>query len=357
MSEAREISPLLDWARFLAAGLVVANHLRVNSFFSFSETECSSATAKLLFFQITRLGIEAVLMFFVLSGFLVGGMAVKRAMIETFDLRNYGIDRITRIYVPLLPLLILTVANSIWLGFSFSWFEVFANAASLQGVIASPFSGNTALWSLSYEVWFYILCGATLAMVQLKNLKTKAIALALVLTSMLVFSKLELVYLFSWLIGLAAFFLPVKSAKKVSALGLILALSGVISMQLTSVSQQIDLSAVRVLDRRVAVLMLSAGLGLIVKVCAGKRQKVNSMRCWESVGRFLASFSYTLYLSHNPLMSAMMGVGLLNKHQKLDEYTFGLYLTHFFLLCCVSYVLYLLFESQTIKVRAYLESR
>jgi peptidoglycan/LPS O-acetylase OafA/YrhL len=59
-----------------------------------------------------------------------------------------------------------------------SWFikkpleavEVAGNLMSLQGVFVQPLNTNYALWTLSYEVWFYILCGAVAVMVSERRL-------------------------------------------------------------------------------------------------------------------------------------------------------------------------------------------
>jgi peptidoglycan/LPS O-acetylase OafA/YrhL len=56
-----------------------------------------------IFFAATRLGGEAVLLFFVLSGFLVGGRIIRRAKSRTFSLKDYSVDRCSRILLPLIP--------------------------------------------------------------------------------------------------------------------------------------------------------------------------------------------------------------------------------------------------------------
>src|SRR5438128_613490 len=83
--------PFLDSLRFLAAVMVMLNHLRVNQFLGFAEVEVDSTVLKACFFIVTRLGLEAVIVFFVLSGFLVGGMSVERAIGCKFDTQKYFI--------------------------------------------------------------------------------------------------------------------------------------------------------------------------------------------------------------------------------------------------------------------------
>lgn len=92
-----KLMPFLDLLRFVAAVLVMLNHLRVEQFAPFSEVHAGSTVLKTVFFCATRIGLESVLMFFVLSGFLVGGMSVERAMNGRFMPGKYFIDRFSRI--------------------------------------------------------------------------------------------------------------------------------------------------------------------------------------------------------------------------------------------------------------------
>src|SRR6185369_3580509 len=54
----------------------------------------------------TGLGNQAVMVFFVLSGFFVGGSILKSG--EKFNLAGYSIARLTRLWVVLIPVLLIT---------------------------------------------------------------------------------------------------------------------------------------------------------------------------------------------------------------------------------------------------------
>lgn len=96
----------LDWLRFLAALMVVAAHARGGNWLEWGRlAEASQTKLVAVFFALTRAGTESVLVFFVLSGFLVGGKMIERLIDGTFDLRTYLIDRVSRIYTPLAPAL------------------------------------------------------------------------------------------------------------------------------------------------------------------------------------------------------------------------------------------------------------
>ena len=92
----------LDWLRFTAALMVVMVHARGANWVEWGRLEETSRTKLVaVFFALTRTGSEWVTVFFVLSGFLVGGKVLERVAKGTFDLRVYAIDRFSRIWVPL----------------------------------------------------------------------------------------------------------------------------------------------------------------------------------------------------------------------------------------------------------------
>src|SRR5690348_5650474 len=101
----------LDLVRFLAALLVVSAHVRGTVFREYSALAADSRNlAVASFFALTRLGHEAVIVFFVLSGYLVGGRAFERIARGRFVPGEYAVDRITRIWIPLVLALLLGTA-------------------------------------------------------------------------------------------------------------------------------------------------------------------------------------------------------------------------------------------------------
>ncbi len=350
---AKEFYPALDWLRFAAALLVMLNHLRVNQFESFSKVACESGVLKTIFFSVTRVGLEAVVVFFVLSGFLVGGVSLARSWQGKFAIGRYALDRFTRIYVPFVPALMATIVIYLWFGLSVDWREAFINLISLQGVLGPPFSANTSLWSLSYEVWFYIAGGAALVLFS-SSARHRWAAALLVLASVYVFATLSAAYLCVWLLGAAAYFARRSSKVILCAAGFPVAIGGLVLMQLTSVSGEVDLAAFKWMGRAAPLLLFGLGLGLLVAAACQVRDNPAAKRKVFQLGTWLAGFSYTLYLMHIPLIVVMEQAGWLQRLTALDLKTFLVFSMNAALILLFSWLFYLPFERNTDRIRKWL---
>ena len=149
----------LDLLRFSAAMMVVLCHVRGSMFSAYgSLAPQSRSLVTATFFAFTRLGLESVIAFFVLSGYLVGGKAIERMLHGSFDPTSYAVDRLSRIWIPLIPALAWTSIVSYYIfrktDGPFIWV---GNLLGLQNVAVSAIGHNDPLWSLAYEIWFYII--------------------------------------------------------------------------------------------------------------------------------------------------------------------------------------------------------
>jgi peptidoglycan/LPS O-acetylase OafA/YrhL len=139
---------ILEAVRGFAATYVFAGHLLLSNF-----PETARWTILL------RFGQEAVMIFFVLSGFVIM-YSTETSSDKSF--RTYIGRRFFRIYPIFLFALVLSYALSgKW---SFELPSLIGNVFMLQdfgygkpGVLFGPFEGNLPLWSLSYEWWFYLM--------------------------------------------------------------------------------------------------------------------------------------------------------------------------------------------------------
>lgn len=111
-----------------------------------------------------RFGPEAVIVFFVLSGFVIK-YTYERSADKSF--RFYFIRRFIRLYIPLFFIFILGYGIKCFAEGRLAdpeWATLLGNIFMLQDVIsqkphvvAAAYMGNGVLWSLSYEWWFYML--------------------------------------------------------------------------------------------------------------------------------------------------------------------------------------------------------
>lgn len=169
--------PLLDLLRWLSAFAVAIGHLRDLLLVDYAGIGHHSLPLAIFYF-VTGFGREAVVVFFVLSGFLVGGRLLTRPLETRADAARYLIDRFTRIYIVLIPALAISLAvaayaqrqsgaaifnSTDWsssLNFDFrarvSPAVVLCNLANLQTAACEPLGHDSPLWSLAFE-WFYYL--------------------------------------------------------------------------------------------------------------------------------------------------------------------------------------------------------
>lgn len=111
-----------------------------------------------------RFGPEAVIVFFVLSGFVIK-YTYEKSKDKSF--RYYFVRRFIRLYVPLLFIFLLGYMLKCYKQGMFvspEWLTLLGNLFMLQDVISqkphvisATYMGNGVLWSLSYEWWFYML--------------------------------------------------------------------------------------------------------------------------------------------------------------------------------------------------------
>lgn len=173
-----ERSLFLHILRFLSAVLVCAGHAKE---FYISHSTGAESPVIILVRGTWSLGTPSVLAFFFLSGYLVGGNELSRAVKGSLQPRKYFLDRLSRLWLVLLPALILTkfltyiscepdsnslfcTADTSLASHSFSpplqqsdVGTFIGNILFLQPFRSEIFSGNSPLWSLSYEFWFYIV--------------------------------------------------------------------------------------------------------------------------------------------------------------------------------------------------------
>lgn len=166
---------LLDLCRGLAALEVCAGHLRAALFVDYPANSSFAAKA---FYALTGFGHQSVMVFFVLSGYFVGG-AVLRTTGRSFSIGPYTIARLSRLWTVLLPALLFTfvvdhITGSLQPhvlagGLQATWnsgpvpgtfgtdiVTFIGNALFLQTIAVPVYGTNSPLWSLANEAVYYV---------------------------------------------------------------------------------------------------------------------------------------------------------------------------------------------------------
>jgi peptidoglycan/LPS O-acetylase OafA/YrhL len=199
----------IDLLRFTAAFLVMLVHFRGMFFVEYRLLPESNHNIIIqIFYLFTRFGKEPVIVFFVLSGFLVGGKSIQQILNNDINIKSYFIDRSVRIFLPLIASSLLLVLIQLLIKSPIPFVEIVGSFFSVQGIFVST-THNPPLWSLSYEVWFYLMMGCIMTISITKKGNSKSIFPFLILSlCMLVFMKLNPLYLFIWFMGAFAYLLP-----------------------------------------------------------------------------------------------------------------------------------------------------
>lgn len=274
-----------------------------------------------MLFSFFRFGHQAVMLFFVLSGFLIHYSMIKA--VRPGDQKNNGswikyyIKRINRIYPPFIFALLFTLfldyigKNVLELQVYYTgskYFSLFlskenfstpvflGNLFNVQGFLCSIFGSNIALWSLSFEWWFYLLF-PVFYLIHKKS-KIAALAIQLILFIISVFFsahfKIPILYpLFTkmliWWIGVLLADVYVGRIK-------------VSTFHLSFLMLAIPLS-ILLFDQDLLIGDLFWGLGFAGVFCFLFSQK-NEHVIIRMINKlaFTANFSFTLYLLHLPIL-------------------------------------------------------
>ncbi len=289
----------LDALRFIAAFMVLLSHTRNTFCPAYGDLSIEQQNIfSMAFTLFCRMGHEAVIVFFVLSGFLVGGRGFERIKNGSMNVCSYAIDRFARITPPLLAAIVFYYITSLAIPETpFSWATAIGNLFSLQGIccdsLVSPF------WSLSYEVWFYIIFGALAVLLKAKKDGIVILSLIVFVTATSVFVLgLKMHYLLIWMMGAVAYLAkPKKKNKWVLLISVCGFFATILFWQLSKNTKSIEFAIDGTNKELVEIIMSLMVCLLIQQLILFKPDSSISKRIENKVGG-LAKFSYTLYLSH-----------------------------------------------------------
>lgn len=375
----------LDAIRGLAALTVMVGHTR-GLFFAAEDAPAEEKTANGISHgaaqgtiaapPVTKIAIgnEAVMIFFVLSGYLVGGSVLRSIRKKAWSWKLYLTKRMTRLWVVLLPAVLFGVAVD-HLGM-----HAFPGPASLYApppqqpvlplnyrehlaakVVAGnvlflqtvrvPMAGtNVALWSLANEFWYYLafpllvlICFSTARLPQ-------RILYALALAGVVWFVGMGVMFLFPiWLLGALVSELPLRLPKQYV---------NVASVALT-VILLVTMWLVRQLHLGLIAAQWPVALAFACLLYAVLHQTSRSTSgLYSGIAGFISRISYTLYLVHVPLLvfvCAMVDRPWRPWPKTPNHFAYAALIDA--LVVLAAYVFYRIFEANTDKVRMLLLHR
>lgn len=183
-SLSEEASLFLNLVRAVACEMVVLGHFL---------TKYQPTPFDTLFRLGSTLGGASVLLFFVLSGFLISYSLIRKTENPQYGFRSYFVDRFCRIYSGLIPALILSAAiAAVIYATNYSYYSELSSMQSAPSALSfgmtmfmlerfpvdffntllsptglsfplsevTPFGFNGILWTLVLEWWIYMFFGA-----------------------------------------------------------------------------------------------------------------------------------------------------------------------------------------------------
>lgn len=360
----------LDLIRGLAAIEVLFGHARGLFLVGY---EKGAGIYSLLYFG-AGFGHQAVMVFFVLSGFFIGRSIHGRWQAGRWNWQDYVANRLSRLWVVLLPALVLTFAwdfigshlgvdrsvyegTDIWhLGLgnvaAHTSLPIFVgNAFFLQNIRVPVFGSNGPLWSLANEFWYYMIYPCLVCTWYRRKSAITAAAWLVAAGSMLWFVGEGIAAGFIvWLGGVLAYRMSqmiVDRKFNLPSAWLWVSLAGF----------AFALSVARLGIVRDAVGDCLAGAGTIPLVTILAAGRITCPQWLERLSHGLANMSYSLYAVHLPLLVCISAfvVGTGRWHRNIGAVG-GL-----FLICAFAigyaYIVYWLFESRTDSLRKKLGPR
>lgn len=362
----------LDAIRGLAALLVFWSHVRALFFVPYASVLNRNTLVKILYF-LDGFGHASVMIFFVLSGFLISSSVFRSLETNRWSWGWYTKNRLTRLYVVLVPALLLCAfwdqlgmylfgldgvygigrhytnilpGNIHSLSSAAIWF---GNLFFLQTILVPPYGSDSPLWSLSSEFWYYVLfplCVFVLSR-RLSGRLRLVCSFCAVAVAALAGKKILLDFPV-WLMGMALCLLPAAppAVRRWLCPCSSLLLIGVLLI----------LRSNRIQSETGGDYLLAGTFTFFLYGVLGSRNCVPKL--YERLARFFSGISYTLYLVHMPFLFFVTAsvIGLKTLWQPT-----GLHLGMGLLVVSIAfiyvYLVWRLTEANTDRVRCYIDDK
>lgn len=357
-------SVLISLLRGSAAIIVAAAHVRAIMY-----PGLRTIADPPLWFQgfafFTGFAHQAVLVFFIISGWLVGGSLLNKLDIPGAFL-DYAIDRITRLWTVLIPTFILTLLFGFTAGVvdigkidystanEYSALVFVGNLFGLQRIFIPDFGGNFALWSLTNETWYYVLFPLLVLLFTARRQMSRAVSALTVLAIIAVLPSAVTAYFLIWLLGVAFSRIRIECSPALRLGWLTLLLTVATYFRLTGTLD--DFSTDTLWQDLILSIMFLCFLSSLQFQAPATSTLLTPL---AYTGNFFAEFSFSLYVLHVPLLGLLaywsktyLGLRQLSPHEPLH---FGIYVGMLAILLIAANISYRLFESKTYRVRHFVK--
>ena len=368
----------LDTIRGVAALIVFANHTRALYFTS--PIKGGEATSEAVGPYKHGDGVphgevkfanEAVIIFFVLSGYLVGGSVLRALQKAQWSWETYLAKRITRLMVVLIPALIIgltldyvgmkhlgpgsvyttslptPLGNTKGLASRFTASTIIGNVFFLQTILVPTAGTNSSLWSLTSEFWYYIAFPLGLLALYPRQKVMYRLLYGAATIATLVFMGRHIVALFPlWILGAVIFLAPWQISTKAAR-----AMSAVVACLLVLSMLGVRLAHLDVVPAWYVIGVLSAVL--IFLLSRDKQTATNGL--YKKTASYFSQISYSLYLFHLPMATFICGVidRPWQPWSKTHSHLAAWIVSDLFILGIVT-VLWRLFEARTDSIREFI---
>ncbi|HEX3571181.1 MAG TPA: acyltransferase [Acidobacteriaceae bacterium] len=360
-----------DLLRGLAAFFVLFEHWR-NLFFVDYPHITAYRLPFAVFYAIASAGHQSVILFFVLSGYFIGGTVFRSVERNQWAWSSYLLRRLVRLWTVLVPALLLCLfwdrlgihlrlAPALYTGHvadnmvgdvapALTARVFFGNLFFLQSILTSVFGSNGALWSLANEFWYYLLF--PLGLIALwrtrRPLYRLLCAVLFVITAWFIGRAMFLAFPV-WLAGVALFKLPPPAFSPRTARYLRVG-SSLLYIPIFFAFGRLPWIAG---NNRDYLLTVITTLFLWILLSANTPHTSRSRAVRAS--REFARFSYTLYVAHVPFLVFLTALIVVDSRWYPNTRTLTLSLGTLLAALIYSWVLAFLTEFRTDTVRQRLE--
>ncbi|MDE4907284.1 acyltransferase [Methanogenium marinum] len=256
-----------------------------------------------------------VVIFFILSGFLITYSTVRKINNKGYSFKEYFIDRFSRIYAGLIPALLFILLldyifqimfpeNYIYYS-SYNVFTLISNLFMLQNYPLLPFVATFGtgrpLWTLAIEWWIYMFFGWIIFRTVSKHINYKYLFVLFIFSIVPIYNLFGCIgggLFLTWIFGMGIFVLLNESYLNINklqtCLGLIICLIGS--------TTSIVICKLNVYNPYFG-FFISISILLILYLFSKKKNQKNKK---NAIVHLFAGYSYTLYLIHYSIFSFLV---------------------------------------------------